>query len=82
MGTDPAELSIQLDILVAHRVKRFVSGGDSVLEIEFHPPETSPPELTPMLPPSERGKIEQPEHTPYHRLFGGQVPAFRSNGEA
>lgn len=81
MGTDPATLSILLDILVERRVKRYesdpTSGG---LLLEFHPPEL-PAAPNPIVLPADRGKIDQAAPTPYHRLFGGSVPAFRSSGE-
>lgn len=81
MGTDPATLSILLAILVEHRVKRYSSSDGGDVELEFHPLEV-PVTGNPIVLPADRGKIEQAEPTPYHRLFGGAVPAFRTSGES
>lgn len=81
MGTDPADLAILLEVLSAHRVKRYETDVNSLggFVVEFHPPELLHPLpfSTPSAPKADQGRIDLPATTPYHHLFGGTVPSFR-----
>lgn len=73
MAPDASDLEHTLMLLRTYDVSRYEC---SEFTIEMRPPEV-PEKAVEVVPVAERGKVTKPEDTPYHKLFGGQMPAFK-----
>lgn len=78
MGTDPHQYEQLLMLLRAFNVKVFECSPDGHTHVELFPAGPDPV-VVGQVPLDQKGKVTgEGTATPYHKLFGGNVPRFKS----